>query len=36
MNLELAHLGPHRKTVMLITHSIPESIFLSDRVLVAD
>ncbi len=35
MNLELQRvwLG-HRKTVLFITHSIPEAVFLSDRVLV--
>ncbi|MEP6941373.1 MAG: ABC transporter ATP-binding protein [Betaproteobacteria bacterium] len=35
MNLELQRIwAASGKTVMLITHSIPESIFLSDRVLV--
>ena len=35
MNLELQRIwSTARKTVLLITHSIPESIFLSDRVLV--
>jgi len=37
MNLELRRIwatGEQRKTVMLITHSIPEAIFLSDRVIV--
>ena len=35
MNLELQRIWTaSKKTVMLITHSIPEAIFLSDRVLV--
>lgn len=35
MNLELQRIwSTAKKTVLLITHSIPESIFLSDRVLV--
>ncbi len=35
MNLELQRIwSAAKKTVLLITHSIPESIFLSDRVLV--
>ncbi len=35
MNLQLQHIwSEHRKTILLVTHSIEESIFLSDRIIV--
>jgi NitT/TauT family transport system ATP-binding protein len=35
LTLELQHIWQtHRKTVLFITHSIPEAVLLSDRVLV--
>jgi NitT/TauT family transport system ATP-binding protein len=35
MNMELMRIGDEeRKTVVFITHSIPEAVFLGDRVLI--